>query len=138
MFWSSLSDDQGHDILADWDPRYWSIMEQYYAHMARADRYLVGARSTATAAVLFSERTSISDTATSPEGYVNGVLGVYSDLLRRGRPLDACFVEALTPAQLKRYRVLIIPDARVISPADAEALRAWVKAGGTLITRTYV
>ncbi|HEY3266608.1 MAG TPA: hypothetical protein VGM37_06755 [Armatimonadota bacterium] len=134
VFWSTANDDQGRDILTNWDPRYWSIMEQEYSRMARADRYLVGVKSTAAAAVLFSERTSISDTAGDPTAYVNGVLGVYSDLLRRSRPLDACFIEALSPEQLKRYRVLILPDARVIAPADAETLRRWVKSGGTLIS----
>lgn len=133
LFWDKPVDDQGRDVLLSWDPRYWSIMEEQYARMARADRFLTGVASTATAAVLYSERTAISDTATNPDPYTTNAIAVYSDLLRRGRPLDACFVESLTPEALRRYKVMVLPDARVMTRAECGMLRAWVREGGTLV-----
>jgi hypothetical protein len=134
LFWEKPVDDQGRDVLLSWDPRYWGIMEEEYARMARADRFLTGVTSTATAAVLYSERTAISDTATNPDPYTTNAVAVYSDLLRRSRPLDACFVESLTPEALGRYRVMVLPDARVMTRRECETLRRWVRNGGTLIT----
>lgn len=133
-FWQSGLDDMNRDILTNWHPDYWGIMEEQYARMEQADRYLAGTSSLAPVAVLFSERTAISDSADLGAPYVNRVQAVYSDLLRRGRPLDAYYVEALTPKTLAQYRALVLPDARVLTDPEIGLLRAWVRAGGTLIT----
>jgi hypothetical protein len=45
----------------------------------------------------------------------------------------ARYTEGLTPAILAQYRALLLPDARVLTPAEERLLRAWVRAGGTLI-----
>src|SRR5690606_26815580 len=83
--------------------------------------------------VVFSERTAIADSATSGEPYVAALQGLYSDLLRRGRPLDAVYLESLTPAKLAGYRVLLLPNAHTVTEQEANLLRAWVRGGGTLI-----
>ncbi|NLE67236.1 MAG: hypothetical protein GX608_07430, partial [Lentisphaerae bacterium] len=48
-------------------------------------------------------------------------------------PTDIIWAEALTPEKLKRYRALVLLDARIVTPPQAEIIRDWVKAGGVLI-----
>ncbi len=132
-FWKGPNDDQGRPMLANWDPGYWDLTRTEFARMANADRWLTGITSTATNAVLFSERTSISDMAGDGNPYVNNTLALYSDLLRRGKPLDARFVETLPGDALSRYRVMVLADARVLTTGECNILREWVRNGGVLI-----
>jgi hypothetical protein len=109
-------------------------MEDMYGKMRTADEWLTDTQTADTVAVLTSERTAISDTAKSAAPYFNEQLGIYSDLMRQGLPVEARYVENLTPEALARLRVLVLPNARVLTPEQEDTLRAWVKGGGTLIT----
>lgn len=54
---------------------------------------------------------------------------------RLGLPFDALPLGRLASTELRDYDVLVVPDAaaRVIGEAAAEALEAWVRAGGRLV-----
>jgi hypothetical protein len=132
-YWNASADDQGRGMLQNWRPEYWTIMEDTYAQMKAADAWLTDTRTVDTVAVLTSERTAISDSATNGAPYFQQMLGVYSDLMRQGLPVEARYVENLTPEALARLKVLVLPDARVLLPEEQDRLRAWVKSGGTLI-----
>jgi hypothetical protein len=67
------------------------------------------------------------------ESYFGNNLGLYAALLRRGQPFDARLVETTSPAQLRRYRVAVLADARSLTPEQTSQVREWVRAGGTLI-----
>lgn len=126
-------DDRGREMLSNWRPEYWDIQVDMFRKMRAAEDLLVGTRSEGNVVLLHSERTDIADSAHRSQGYFNGNLGLYSDLLQRARPMDACFVESMSSARMKRYSVAILADARVMTTTEADTIRDWVKSGGTLI-----
>jgi hypothetical protein len=108
-------------------------MREMYGRMALAEPYLVDTESAARVAVLFSERTAISDSGAIGQRYFPRVMGTHSDIVRRGRPVDARYLDGTTSAELAGYRMLILPDARVLTRGDVRVLKEWVRAGGTLV-----
>lgn len=55
---------------------------------------------------------------------------------RTGIPFDALDIEGLSRLDLAKWDVLVLPDGspgRVLRDRDAQALEAWIRAGGTLV-----
>lgn len=135
-YWRTSTDDRGRSLRGNWEPEYWDITRDMYGRMARAERYLTAARPVSPVVLLFSERTPSLQTyqgAISQENYFGNNLGIYAALLRRAKPFDARLLERTTPAQLRRYKVALLTDARSLSAEEVAQVREWVKAGGTLI-----
>jgi hypothetical protein len=127
-------DDKGRNTLNNWRPEYWYVLKDMYGLAAKAEKYLIGRKSLAKAAILFSERTAIAANASRRTiTYWQNCLNIYSDLIGSGTPLDACFVENLNCNKLTRYKYLILANAAVISADKIKTLKEWVKKGGTLI-----
>jgi hypothetical protein len=127
-------DDRGRNLLNNWDPAYWYILKDMYGLAAKTEKYLVGRKSLAKAAVLFSERTAIARSAANQTvAYWQHCLNIYSDLIGAGIPLESCFVETLDKDKLNRYKYLILSEASVMTSAEVEKIKEWVKKGGLLI-----
>ena len=63
--------------------------------------------------------------------YTDSFQGAYGMLFRTGIPFDV--VTELNCDNLSRYSVLVIPTGACLSEHTAEALRTFVKSGGTII-----
>ena len=66
---------------------------------------------------------------------------VCETLADAGQPYDVVFFpdgelrpDALTPDDLRRYRTLVLPDCRFLTPAQADLIRAYLAGGGTVVT----
>jgi hypothetical protein len=132
-----VRDDRGRSALDNWRPEYWDIQVRLYQAAARADAYLADTESTADLAVLHSMRSVIA--AGPPDAAAGGntaylsSLMAFNALVRLHRPVDGCMLEGLTAARLQRYRVMYLPDAPALAPAEVATLVDWVQAGGTLV-----
>jgi len=62
----------------------------------------------------------------------NSYLGYFTTLTREHVPFDVVLDSQLTAEQLSRYRTLILGNAACLSDAQAEAIRAYVEAGGSV------
>ncbi|MDD5678621.1 MAG: beta-galactosidase trimerization domain-containing protein [Kiritimatiellae bacterium] len=131
-------DDRSRYTFQNWRPQYWDIQVEMLGKMRQADAWLNNTTSAATVAIVTCERLGIAMSAGSKvfpnfpqRGYEIGMLHRW--LLQRNRPLDIRFLEATTAEALKRYKVIVLHDERVMTPAEAGRISDWVKAGGTLI-----
>jgi hypothetical protein len=129
-------DDKNRIALQNWYPWAWQIMKEMYQLAAQADRYLGKRQSIAQTAVVVSERTLIVNRLKRGQirKYWENNLGIYCGLLKAGIPADVCFIESMTPAKLKKYKVLIASDMAAITSDETQRLVEWVKTGGTLIS----
>ena len=61
------------------------------------------------------------------------VLGMYQALVEARVPFDLVHEALLTPERLDPYKVLVLADAAALSDAQCEAIRAYVRRGGSLV-----
>lgn len=59
--------------------------------------------------------------------------GFYDALFRNHVPFDVLDDVTLEREELSRYRLIVLPNVAAMSAEAAERLRAWVRAGGTLL-----
>ncbi len=99
----------------------------------RARLYPAGLRPLARIAVLFSQRNLDFRARGSWEraDVADGFYGTLMALLDAGIPFEVIGEADL--ARLARYRALILPGIEALSDGEAEAIRAWVAAGGQLL-----
>ena len=85
-------------------------------------------------AVLYSEGTRREFEADKrPQDFRRSTLGALETMTYAGRPVESLPDFKLAPEQLRPFEVLVLPEVSVLSSAQAETIRGWVKAGGTLI-----
>jgi hypothetical protein len=119
--------------LAQEDGRALSAVAASFERLAREAAELDGLRSAARVALLASPDTL--DLCPIPgEGELSRreEWGCYLALTRAGHPFDVVPLDHAGP-DLSRYAAVILPDVSCLAGADAEAIDAWVAAGGTLI-----
>jgi len=118
-------------------PGQWEATQRVFRKMARAEPYLVNTTSSAQTALVYSERTGIADSYGHDYGFTQpyylNQLGWYWAMLSSHRQCDAVLAEGMTPERVSRYRVLLLADARALTPEQIDLFRDWVEAGGTLI-----
>ncbi len=59
--------------------------------------------------------------------------GMYEALLRGRFAFDYVHEDRLEPERLKKYRALLLPNVAMLSDRQCEQLRAYVRAGGSLM-----
>jgi len=85
-------------------------------------------------AVLFSDTTMIHATGGGEDGAVeHQFAGTVEALMRLKRSSYALADYQVAARDLRRYRAVFLPGARCVPPGLAEALRAYVEGGGTLV-----
>jgi len=117
-----------------YDRRWLPIVERIYDWHYRHERYLRNERSLARVALLHSEQTETFH-AGMAEGdrAADHVLGMYQALVEARVPFDLVHEALLTPERLDPYKVLVLADAAALSDAQCEAIRAYVRRGGSLV-----
>jgi hypothetical protein len=85
-------------------------------------------------AVLYSEGTRRELEADKrPQDFRRSTLGALETMTYAGRPVESLPDFKLQPEVLSQFEVLVLPEVSVLSAAQAETIRRWVQAGGTLI-----
>lgn len=99
--------------------------------------WLRDARSAPELAVVFSPQTLRLLEWGSDERqvahYCDGLKGAVKTLIAGGRHFDILPEEVLQE-RIDEYRVVILPDTRVLEPGTADRIRAFVQDGGTLLS----
>jgi beta-galactosidase GanA len=111
------------------------VCEQLQRH-ARLIRAARPAR--AQVGIVHNPRTSIHAYGDGDEGmYIASVRGIYRALWRANLPVDILAPEQLLNGDLSRYRILYLPFAYTISPAEGARLKSYVASGGTLFAEMW-
>ena len=85
-------------------------------------------------AVLYSNLTRREAEADKrPYDFRNSLTGAVELMTHAGRPVESLVDARLTPDELQRYELLVLPEVTALSDDQAIAIRNWVKGGGTLI-----
>jgi hypothetical protein len=85
-------------------------------------------------AVLYSEGTRREFEADErPQDFRRSTLGALETMTYAGRPVESLPDFKLQPEMLSQFELLVLPEVSVLSAAQAETIRRWVQAGGTLI-----
>jgi hypothetical protein len=117
-----------------YDRRWLPIVERIYDWHHRHEKYLRNEAPLARVALLHSEQT-----ATYHPGVAQGdrfddhVLGMYHALVEARVPFELVHEGLLTPDRLDAFKLLILADAAALSDAQCDAIRAYVKRGGSVL-----
>jgi hypothetical protein len=135
-FWDcTFVGTHGEDFL---DQRGQKDIGEYFELLERHEAVFDDVESVADVAVVHSrlaqERFGSNDPA--KDGYIQHVRGVELALLENHVPFDLLLDSRIDAETLGRYRVVILPNAAVLTPEQEEAIRAYVRSGGGLVA-TY-
>ncbi len=95
-----------------WNPEYWAIQKDVFRKAEKAEPFLMDAQSIARTLLLYSERTAIAGSARGTGfpikgrttlDYFDDQQALYSDPIARSRPLDLCYIEAMSAKRLEQY-----------------------------------
>jgi len=109
---------------------------QYFNWTAKHDPHFVNKRTIANLGVVIGQRTHLfykSQRDVSMQDFLNGM---YYALLEGRFFFDFVHEDKMQPEELSKYSALILPNVALLSDAQCEQLRAYVKAGGSLLA-TY-
>ena len=125
--------------LWSWDPARWDLARGLFQKARALREYLAVPASAANVALLLSDLTPV---ALAPIGQTGGSLdprwfqhqnALFTALGQSQIPADVIWTATLTPEKLARYRVLVMMENKLLTPAEGKLLTDWVTAGGTLI-----
>lgn len=117
-----------------YDRRWLPIVERIYDWHYRHEKYLRNEAPLARVALLHSEQT-----ATYHPGVAQGdrfddhMLGMYHALVEARVPFELAHEGLLTPDRIDAFKLLILADAAALSDAQCDAIRAYVKRGGSVL-----
>jgi len=116
------------------DRRWMPVVSDLYNWHARAEPYLRNEANLARVGIVVSNRTGAylggAEHRLALEGHRRGY---YQALLESRVPFDAIDDAYLEPDRLGRYRLLILPNAAVLSDRQCAQIRAYVLAGGAIV-----
>ncbi len=123
-----------------WDKSYWDKAGMIFRKAAKLRKYLTVPESAANVALVANERTALlfysrqyGERVPVARRYYQNQSGLWSALQQSQIPSDAIWAETMTAEKLMRYRVLLLSDAKSMTPDEVGLIRAWVRDGGILI-----
>lgn len=120
-----------------WDASRWARLRKIF-RKARAMREYVAVPESGANVALVLSGLSCASFYPSADGqdenrWLQHQVAMWTALSQSHIPSDIIWAETLTPGKLRRYRVLVLAGARIVTEEQAEILREWVNAGGVLI-----
>jgi putative glycosyl hydrolase-like family 6 (GHL6) protein/glycosyl hydrolase family 42 (putative beta-galactosidase) len=117
-----------------YDRRWLPAVERIYDWHYRHERYLRNERSLARVALLHSEQSDAFHPGVAEgDRHADHMLGMYQALVEARLPFDLVHEALLTPDRLDQYKVLVLADAAALSTAQCDAIRRYVRRGGSLV-----
>jgi hypothetical protein len=119
-----------------WKEGMWEETVKAFSEIDRTEKYITDTSPVSEVALLFSERTAIIDSYNKNHHirqYYPNVMGWYQALMESHIQCVPEFAECMDVNKIKRYKVIIAPDARCLSEKEIDLLDRWVKDGGILI-----
>ncbi len=122
------------------DRRWQELVTDYFAWSTRYDRYFANKRTIAKLGVVMGQRThmfykyppSAGLNSALNEPTQQGLNGMYYALLEGRFLFDFVHEDRLDAERLSKYSALVLPNVALLSDAQCEQLRAYVKSGGSL------
>ncbi|MHC1769294.1 MAG: hypothetical protein AB9869_34275 [Verrucomicrobiia bacterium] len=100
---------------------------------ARAKRAHFGQRPVAEAGIFFSSRTRDWTGRERPANYFQSFQGAHKALVYEHIPYGVLLDENVTVETLRRFPVVLLPNAAIVSEREAALFRAYVEEGGRLL-----
>ncbi|RRB15624.1 hypothetical protein EHT87_10765 [Larkinella knui] len=121
----------GGDI---YDKRWMEAVANLYEGYHKNERYLRNTAPMARVGVVYSEQTD-RNYGGKPWQQKSGdhLDGLYHTLVESRIPFDMVNDRLLTPDDLKRFKLLILPNIAALSDAQCQQLQAFVNTGGSLM-----
>ncbi|MDD5677107.1 MAG: beta-galactosidase trimerization domain-containing protein [Kiritimatiellae bacterium] len=116
----------------------WEDTCRIYSKMARLEPYLANTTLDTPIGLVYSERTAAMTHwgmgfKGSVSHYITGNEALYQALAQSHVSAEPFFIQLATPEFLKKYKVLVMQDARSLTDEEMKALSDWVQRGGVLI-----
>lgn len=117
-----------------YDKRWLPMVERIYEWHYRHEKYLRNEAPLARVALLHSEQTATYyPGAAQGDRHEDHALGMYHALVESRVPFELVHEGLLTNDRLDAFKLLILADAAALSDAQCEAIRAYVKRGGSVL-----
>ena len=114
--------------------RWFNVAKETWGDVRNVDSLLEGITPILSTAMLYSVSTrSARDAQNRPVDFRHSTVGALETLTYAGRPVESLAEFRLTAEELAKYEALVLPEVDVLSDAQAEIIRDWVKQGGTLV-----
>ena len=115
--------------------RWFSVAKETWGDVRNVDSLLDGVEPVLSTAMLYSVSTRAArDAQNRPVDFRRSTVGALESMTYVGRPVESLAEFRLTPEELAKYEALVLPEVDVLSDAQAETIRDWVKRGGTLVS----
>ena len=115
------------------DRRELAAPREYFAWTAKHDRHFVNKRTIANVGVVMGQSTHLFYKAPAGAAMQQFLNGMYYALLEGRFLFDLVHEDRMELERLKKYSALILPNVALLSDAQCEQLRAYAKAGGSLL-----
>jgi hypothetical protein len=117
------------------DPRPMEILKEYYTFLEKQQDQFADLEPLGEVALYWSSRAlNIYGGDQKEFRYYRGFRGFFHALVRGQVPFRMISDVHLNQDYLKPFKVLVMPNAAVLNDADAEAIREFVRNGGTLVS----
>jgi hypothetical protein len=122
----------------DEDRRWQAVGRNYFNWTKKHDAHLATVRPVANIGVVMGQSTQLlyPGPATSrTRAYMHETTnGIYDALLRGRFAFDFVHEDRLEPERLAKYRALILPNVAMLSDKQCDQIRAYARAGGSLMS----
>jgi hypothetical protein len=119
-----------------YDRRWLSTVEKIYTKLNRNEKYLRNIAPLARVGMLFSEQSNNYGGETWQQRAGDHTSGMYHALIEARIPFEMVNDRLLSPEYLKPFRLLILTNSAQLSDEQCNQIRAFVKAGGSIVA-TY-
>ena len=121
----------------DEDRRWQQVGRDYFRWTAHHDAHLTPLRSVANIGVVIGQATQLlypGPATTHSRSYMHETTqGIYDALLRGRFAFDFVHEDRLEAERLTKYRALLLPNVAMMSDKQCEQIRAYARAGGSLM-----
>jgi hypothetical protein len=115
--------------------RFMGAAKESFEDVQKVDHLLEGIEPVYSTAMLYSELSTRGELAAQkrPQDFSDSVEGALEALTYAGRSVESVPEFRLTPEFLDQFETLVLPEVEVLTDAQTEMIRKWVRAGGTLV-----